>query len=95
MKNLDDLLDQSFGPKQVTGVSTGTKIQKVKTEYRKQRGIYMSKDECKDLIFALNYAINSIKNKKDVVEKKETSTRYEHFKRWTKILEKIKDKLER
>ena len=89
MNDLNDLLNKSFGVTQIEE----KKKQKVRNEYRTQRGLYMSKDECKDLIFALNYAINSIKNKKDVVEKKETSTRYEHFKRWTMILKKIKEKI--
>ena len=92
MTNLNELLDKSFGISTTT-TTTEAKKEQVKNEYRKQRGIYFSKDECKDLIISLNYAINSIKNKKDVVEKKENSTRYEFFKRWSKIRESIKEKI--
>lgn len=90
MMNLSDLLDKSFGTQKQ---ATETQKQRVKNEYRTQRGMYFSKDECKDLIISLNYAINSIKNKKDVVEKKENSTRYEFFQRWSKIREHIKEKM--
>lgn len=69
------------------------KKEKVKREYRIQRGLYLSRSECSDLIYALNYAINSIKNKKDVVNKITTSTRYTHFLRWSTIRQKIETKL--
>jgi len=91
MKDLSDLLDKSFG-----GSNTiERKKEKAKAEYRTQRGVYLSRKECGDLVYALNYAINSIKNKKDVIEKKITSTRYEHHQRWTEIRRKIKEKLDR
>ena len=39
------------------------------------------------LIIALNYAINTIKNKEEVIAKKEDSTWYAHYKSWTRIRE--------
>ena len=39
------------------------------------------------LIIALNYAINTIKNKEEVIAKKEDSTWYAHYKSWTSIRE--------
>jgi len=39
------------------------------------------------LIIALNYAINTIKNKEEVMAKKEDSTWYAHYKSWTRIRE--------
>ena len=36
------------------------------------------------LIIAMNYAINTIKNKREVVAKDINSTRYQHFLSWTK-----------
>ena len=39
------------------------------------------------LIIALNYAINTIKNKEDVVAERVDSTRYAHYKSWIRIRE--------
>lgn len=41
--------------------------------------------DLKSLIIALNYAINTIKNKKEVREKKIDSTWYFYWKEWTRI----------
>lgn len=89
--SLDNLLNDAFGTKQKKEQPKNT--QKTQTTPRKKRGLYIAKDEAKDLIIALNYAINAIKNKKDVVEKRENSTRYEHFRRWTKIRSAFRKKL--
>ena len=37
------------------------------------------------LIIALNYAINTIKNKEEVIEQKQDSTWYAHYKSWVSI----------
>ena len=39
------------------------------------------------LIIALNYAINTIKNKSEVLARKEDSTWYAHYKSWTRLRE--------
>ena len=39
------------------------------------------------LIVMCNYAINTIKNKEEVIAKKEDSTWYAHYKSWTSIRE--------
>lgn len=39
----------------------------------------------KSLIIALNYAINTIKNKKPVVDKDVNSTWYQYFSEWSRI----------
>ena len=39
------------------------------------------------LVIALNYAINTIKNKKEVLEEKIDSTWYQHYKSWTRMRE--------
>lgn len=51
-----------------------------------------------ELIIALNYAINSIKNKPEVKEKKLGATRYDYFKNWSEyraFFKKLDDELKR
>jgi len=86
--SLDDLLDDTFGSKK----KETPKVSSNKRTYSTTKGKYITESEANDLIIALNYAINSIKNKKDVVEKRENSTRFIHFQRWTSIQEKLKEK---
>lgn len=94
-KNLNDLLNKAFGSSNGKQSTTTEKKEKTKREYRTQRGVYLTKKECGELVYALISAINSIKNKPDVKEKKEFSARYEHFKRWNKILDKIQEKIDK
>ena len=49
------------------------------------------KENRKNWIIAMNYAINTIKNKKEVKEKKESSTWYKYFKDWTEDREFLKE----
>ena len=86
MSNLNDLLDLTFGNKQKTPKNSGEE----KSRHSHTRGKYFSEGECVNLLIALNYAINAIKNKRDVVEKRENSTRYEYYQRWFELREKIK-----
>jgi len=84
---LNDLLDDVFGGKKK--VSSSTPHQNDTSSTNGSRGMYISKDEGKDLIYALISAINSIKNKKDVLAKNEESTRYEHVRRWRALKRKF------
>ena len=87
--NLNNLLDDVFGGKKKV---TSTTSHQNDTSSISSRGMYISKDEGKDLIYALTAAINSIKNKKDVLAKNEDSTRYEHVTRWRILKRKFKNK---
>ena len=91
--SLDNMLDDLFG--NMNGESKKKqKIEKAKQEHVKAKikstEMKISESECNDLIIALNYAINAIKNKDDVKKCLLDSTRYEYFLRWTKIREKFK-----
>jgi len=66
--------------------------QDIKQKYQKQ----LTKDQklanfirtiSGPLVIAMNYAINSIKNKPEVVEEKQDATRYNYFKNWTQYRE--------
>jgi len=89
--SLDNFLNDVFGNTSENGRNK-QKIEKTKQQYKKQvsKSIRISESDCNDLIIALNYAINSIKNKDDVKKCVINSTRYEFFLRWTKIREKFK-----
>jgi len=85
--SLDDLIASAFGDR--------PEKKKTIRKYSHQtisKRIFLKEAEAESLIIALNYAINSIKNKKDVKEKRINSTRYIHFQRWTKIQNKLKEK---
>ena len=69
------------------------KKETVKVQNRQTRGATISKADMNDLVIALNYAINTIKNKVDVREKKESSTYFTYFQRWNKIQKKLKEKI--
>jgi len=91
--SLDDLLDDAFGTHNQKEKHTTVKKERIKQEYRSQRGLYLDKAMCQDLEIALNYALNTIRNKPDVKHKVENSTYWTYFQRWSKIREKIKNKL--
>ena len=84
--NLNNLLDDVFGGEKKV---TSTTSHQNDTSSISSRGMYISKDEGKDLIYALISAINSIKNKKDVLAKNEEFTRYEHYRRWCVLKKKL------
>lgn len=51
-----------------------------------------------DLVIAMNYAINAIKNKPEVKEKRAGATRYDYFKSWSEyraFFKKLDDELKR
>jgi len=90
MKDLNDLLNNTFGSSKST-TKEETKQETKKTTVK--RGIYFGRDECLELKIALNYAINSIKRKKEVVQQKEDSTYFLYFTVWNKLREKLNEKL--
>lgn len=88
--SLSDLLDKSFGKKEATKEVK----QETKKKQRTQRVINFGRDELSELKIALNYAINSIKRKSDVVQEKEDSTYFSYYKSWNKIRKKVIAKLD-
>jgi len=86
--SLNDLLNDTFGSKK----KEVPKMVSISSKKKTTKKIHITKSEANDLVIALNYAINSIKNKSDVIGKKEFSTRYNYFQRWTSIQEKLKEK---
>lgn len=94
-KNLNDLLDSTFGSSNGTKTTTTEKKENTKRQYRSQRGIYFSKSECSELVYALISVINKRKNHPDVKQKKKNSAMYEHYTRWVKILDKIREKIDK
>lgn len=92
--SLNDLLNNTFGKNQSSVPKKEKSEIKKKTTRNKKNYLNLGKDECVELKIALNYAINSIKKKSDVVQEKEDSTYFSYFRSWNKIREKLKEKLE-
>ncbi len=90
MKELNDLLDKTFGGKQETKRSTPKTSIKPPPRIKTKTSYIPNQADKNDLIEALGYAINAIKKKPDVINEVEDSAYLNHFTRWNIIREKLK-----
>ena len=90
MKDLNDLLDNTFGSNQKPKVQRKTSVKQPNTRKQPRNKYIPNQADKNDLIEALGYAINAIKKKYEVVHKVKDSAYLNHFLRWNAIREKLK-----